>query len=82
MRVVKNIINIKEFARKPKRLYMLGKMHWKKHIKPYFYSTFARTLFQSVYVLSKDDATEEMDAWINQIAFVMKYMIVPLVESK
>jgi hypothetical protein len=36
-----------------------------------------------VYVLSKDDATEEaMDAWINQIAFVMKYMIVPLVESQ
>jgi hypothetical protein len=23
-----------------------------------------------------------MDAWINQIAFVMKYMIVPLVESQ
>jgi hypothetical protein len=40
-------------------------------------------VIQSVYVLSKDDATEEaMDAWINQIAFVMKYMIVPLVESQ
>jgi hemoglobin-like flavoprotein len=84
MRVVKNIINIKDSSHETqKRLYMLGKMHSEKHIKPYFYSTFARTLIQSVYVLSKDDATEEaMDAWINQIAFVMKYMIVPLVESQ
>jgi hypothetical protein len=33
-----------------------------------------------VYVLSKDDATEEaMDAWINQIACDM---IVPLVETR
>jgi hypothetical protein len=35
-----------------------------------------------VYVLSKDDATEKRWTWINQIAFVMKYMIVPLVESQ
>jgi hypothetical protein len=62
---------------------MLGKMHSEKTYKTVFLFHVRTDVIQSVYVLSKDDATEEaMDAWINQIAFVMKYMIVPLVESQ
>lgn len=84
MRIVKNILNVKDSSPETqKRLYLLGKTHSEKHIKPYLYSTVARTLIQSVYVCSGDDATDEaMDAWINQIAFVMKYMLVPVIETQ
>lgn len=84
LRIVKNIINIKNDSEKTqKKLYMLGNFHSTKHIKPFFYSIFVKTLLQSIYVLLGVSSTEEiMDAWINQIAFVMKYMTIPIAETQ
>jgi hypothetical protein len=83
MRVVKNIINIKDSSHEPKNGYICWGKCIRKTYKTVFLFHVRTDVIQSVYVLSKDDATEEaMDAWINQIAFVMKYMIVPLVESQ
>jgi hemoglobin-like flavoprotein len=74
---VKFVLDIREDSEETQlKLYMLGKSHASKFIKPYLYSVFVQTLLQTVAFRLGTDATNQiMEAWVNQFAFVMRSML-------
>ena len=57
-------------------LYMLGKSHSQKHIRPWQYATFVQTLLYTIASRLGPYATNEvMEAWVNLFGFIMKSML-------
>jgi hemoglobin-like flavoprotein len=57
-------------------LYMLGKSHLQKAIRPWQYSVFVQTLLNTIASRLGNDATSEvMEAWVNLFAYVMQGML-------
>lgn len=76
-RIINFAIGIKNDDKETQlRLFMLGKSHSKKNIKPYMYSIFIQTLLQTISVCLRLKATVEvMEAWVHQFAFIFKSII-------
>lgn len=57
-------------------LYMLGKSHAQKMIRPWQYATFITTLLNTIASrLGTDATTDVMEAWVHLFAFVMRSML-------
>jgi hemoglobin-like flavoprotein len=57
------------------KLYMLGKSHASKFIKPYLYSVRSNVAQTVAFRLGTDATNQIMEAWVNQFAFVMRSML-------
>jgi hemoglobin-like flavoprotein len=58
------------------KLYMLGKSHARKNIRPWQYAVFIEMLLLTISSrLGKHATTEVMNAWVNLFALVMKSML-------
>lgn len=77
IRIVQYILQIEgDSKRVQTSLYMLGKSHSRKGIRPWQYSVFVQTLLLTVASRLGSDATGDvMEAWVNMFAFVMKSML-------
>lgn len=57
-------------------LFMLGKSHSKKAIRPWQYSIFVQTLLNTISSrLGREATSDVMEAWVNLFAFVMQGML-------
>jgi hemoglobin-like flavoprotein len=57
-------------------LYMLGKSHYQKAIRPWQYSTFVQTLLNTIASrLGENATTNVMESWVNLFAYVMQGML-------
>lgn len=63
-------------------LYMLGKSHNHKQIRPWQYSIFVQTMINTLASRLGSNATHDvMSAWVNVFAFVMKTMLPPAIKG-
>lgn len=63
-------------------LYMLGRSHAQKTIRPWQYSVFVQTLLQTIASRLGTSATNDvMEAWVNLFAFVLKSMLPPAIKG-
>ena len=63
-------------------LYMLGKSHSHKQIRPWQYSIFVQTMINTLASRLGSNATHDvMSAWVNLFAFVMKTMLPPAIKG-
>jgi hemoglobin-like flavoprotein len=57
-------------------LYMLGKSHSQKAIRPWQYSIFVQTLLNTISSrLGREATSDVMEAWVNLFAYVMQGML-------
>lgn len=57
-------------------LYMIGKSHAQKAIRPWQYSVFVQTLLNTISSrLGREATSDVMEAWVNLFAFVMQGML-------
>lgn len=57
-------------------LYMLGKVHHYRGIRPWQYAIFIETLLQTIsHCLGREATNEVMHAWVNLFAFILKGML-------
>ena len=64
-------------------LYMLGKSHAQKAIRPWQYSVFVQTLLNTISSRLGTHATNTvMEAWVNLFAFVMQSMLPPAITGQ
>ena len=64
-------------------LFMLGKSHSQKAIRPWQYSIFVQTLLYTISSRLGVDATNDvMESWVNLFAFVMKSMLPPAIRGQ
>lgn len=84
IRIVKYIMSIEEDSRDTQySLYVLGKSHSHKGIRPWQYSIFVQTLLLTISSRLGTGATSDvMEAWVNMFAFVMKSMLPPAIEHQ
>lgn len=58
------------------QLYLLGKSHCRKMIRPWQYSVFVQALLYTISTRLGSDASHEvMEAWVNTFAFILKSML-------
>jgi hypothetical protein len=83
IRIIKYVISIKKDDEETQtKLYMLGKSHDKRQIKPYLYSIFVQTLLQTIGSrLGVEASNEVMGAWVNLFAFIIKSMLPPAIKN-
>jgi len=63
-------------------LFMLGKSHNHKQIRPWQYSIFVQTMINTLASRLGSNATHDvMAAWVNLFAFVMKTMLPPAIKG-
>lgn len=63
-------------------LFMLGKSHAHKQIRPWQYSIFVQTMINTLASRLGSNATHDvMSAWVNIFAFVMKTMLPPAIKG-
>lgn len=81
LRIVKFVLNIFEDSDQTQlSLYMLGKSHQQKGIRPWQYSTFVIVMLQTMSSRLGTKATNDvMEAWVNLFAFVMRSMLPPAI---
>jgi hemoglobin-like flavoprotein len=84
VRIVKFVLSIEsDNPRVQFMLFMLGKSHSQKSIRPWQYSIFVQTLLLTIASRLGTDATADvMEAWVNLFAFVMKSMIPPAIQGQ
>jgi hemoglobin-like flavoprotein len=77
LRIVKFVVRLDpESPQNEMVLYMLGKSHLQKAIRPWQYSIFVQTLLNTIASRLGTDATSEvMEAWVNLFAYVMQGML-------
>lgn len=77
IRIVQFVLKIEGDSTKVQTsLYMLGKSHSQKGIRPWQYSVFVQTLLMTIASRLGSDATSDvMESWVNLFAFVMKSML-------
>ena len=64
-------------------LYMLGKSHAQKAIRPWQYSVFVQTLLNTISSRLGTNATNTvMEGWVNLFAFVMQSMLPPAINGQ
>ena len=83
IRIVKYVLAINEDNEETQlKLYMLGKSHCQRQIKPYLYSIFVQTLLQTISSrLGTDASNQVMESWVNLFAFIMKSMLPPAIKN-
>mmetsp|Transcript_6152 Transcript_6152/g.6345 ORF Transcript_6152/g.6345 Transcript_6152/m.6345 type:complete len:281 (+) Transcript_6152:96-938(+) len=84
IRIIKFVVKIEEDNKQTQLLlYMLGKSHSQKNIRPWQYSVFVQTLLITISSrLGTDATTDVMAAWVNLFAFVMKSMLPPSIAGQ
>ena len=86
--IILRIINfVLQFEKDSKQnqliLFMLGKSHAQKHIRPWQYSLLVETLLQTLASQLGPHATSDvMEAWVNLFAYVMKSMLPPAIKGQ
>lgn len=77
VRIVQFLLQIEEDSEKVQlMLFMLGKSHAQKGIRPWQYSIFVQTLLLSVaHCLGRHATNDVMECWVNLFAFVMRSML-------
>ena len=77
IRIIEFVLNIKEESKEIKLvLYMLGKSHAQKAIRPWQYSVFVQALLNTMSSRLGTAATSNvMEAWVNLFAYVMRAML-------
>jgi hemoglobin-like flavoprotein len=84
LRIVKFVVRLD--AASPQNdmiLYMLGKSHLQKAIRPWQYSIFVQTLLNTIASRLGTNATSEvMEAWVNLFAYVMQGMLPPAIKGQ
>jgi hemoglobin-like flavoprotein len=84
VRIVKFVIAIEGDSREVQyNLYMLGKSHSHKGIRPWQYTVFIQCLLLTLSSRLGTAATSDvMEAWVNAFAFVCKSMLPPAIEDQ
>jgi hemoglobin-like flavoprotein len=77
IRIINFILKIEEDNKETQLLlFMLGKSHAQKHIRPWQYSIFVQTLLITIASrLGTFASNDVMEAWVNLFAFVLKSML-------
>eukprot|EP00607_Mallomonas_marina_P008568 CAMPEP_0182418242 /NCGR_PEP_ID=MMETSP1167-20130531/2733_1 /TAXON_ID=2988 /ORGANISM="Mallomonas Sp, Strain CCMP3275" /LENGTH=270 /DNA_ID=CAMNT_0024592373 /DNA_START=255 /DNA_END=1067 /DNA_ORIENTATION=+ len=84
IRIVKFVLKIEEDNKQTQLLlYMLGKSHSQKSIRPWQYSVFVQTLLITISSrLGTQATTDVMASWVNLFAFIMKSMLPPSIQGQ
>ena len=84
IRIINFVLNIEADTRDVQlNLFMLGKSHSQKSIRPWQYSVFIQTLLNTIASRLGTEATGQvMEAWVNLFAFVMKSMLPPAISGQ
>jgi hemoglobin-like flavoprotein len=84
VRIIKFVIAIEGDSREVQyNLYMLGKSHSHKGIRPWQYTVFIQTLLLTLSSrLGTAASSDVMEAWVNVFAFVCKSMLPPAIENQ
>jgi hemoglobin-like flavoprotein len=83
IRIMKFALTLKEDSDDVQmQLFILGKSHAQKQIRPWQYSVFVETLLNTVGSRLGSDATADvMRAWVNLFAFILKSMLPPAIKG-
>jgi hemoglobin-like flavoprotein len=83
VRIIKYVLAITEDSEETQlALFVLGKSHRQKHIRPWQYSVFIETLLNTLaHQLGIHATADVMYAWVNLFAFVLKLMLPPALEG-
>lgn len=84
LRIVKFVVRINvDSKQNDMLLYMLGKSHSQKAIRPWQYAIFVQTLLNTISSrLGKDATSDVMEAWVNLFAYVMRGMLPPAIKGQ
>jgi len=84
IRIINYVLSIKSNDEQTQyRLYVLGKAHTKRAIRPYMYSIFVQTMLYTISNQLGVYATHEvMEAWVNMFSFIMKSMLPPAIDGQ
>lgn len=84
VRIIKFAISVaKNTNNAQMTLYMLGKSHSQKSVRPWQYSVFVQTLLQTIASRLETQATNDvMEAWVNLFAFILRSMLPPAIEGQ
>jgi hemoglobin-like flavoprotein len=84
LRIVKFVVRIDVNSKQNDMLlYMLGKSHSQKAIRPWQYAIFVQCLLNTISSRLGTDATSDvMEAWVNLFAYVMKGMLPPAIKGQ
>ncbi len=84
IRIVDFVIKVREDNKQTAvLLYMLGKSHAQKNIRPWQYSIFVQTLLNTISSRLGTHATNTvMESWVNLFAFVMQSMLPPAINGQ
>lgn len=84
LRIVKFVVRIDVNSKQnDMMLYMLGKSHSKKSIRPWQYAIFVQTLLNAISSRLGIHATSDvMEAWVNLFAYVMQGMLPPAIKGQ
>ena len=84
IRIIKYIMAIEGDSRDVQySLYVLGKSHSHKGIRPWQYTIFVQTLLMTISArLGTNASNDVMEAWVNMFAFVMRSMLPPAIEHQ
>lgn len=84
IRIIKFVMAIEEDSREVQySLYMLGKSHALKGIRPWQYTVFVQTLLLTLSSRLGTNASNSVtEAWVNMFAFVMQSMLPPAIENQ
>jgi hemoglobin-like flavoprotein len=84
LRIVKFVVRIDVNSKQNDMLlYMLGKSHAQKAIRPWQYAIFVQTLLNTISSRLGNDATSDvMEAWVNLFAYVMRGMLPPAIKGQ
>lgn len=64
-------------------LYMVGKSHAQKEVRPWQYSIFVQTLLQTIASRLGSKATNDvMEAWVHIFAFILRSVLPPAIENQ
>jgi hypothetical protein len=64
-------------------LYLIGKAHTHRAIRPWMYSVFLQTLMNTLSSRLGNEATKKvMEAWVNLFAYVFKHILPPAIEGR
>lgn len=83
VRIIKFVLSIQEDCEEVQlSLYVLGKSHQQKQIRPWQYTVFIETLLNTLSAQLGVGATADvMHAWVNLFAFVLQSMLPPAIEG-
>jgi hemoglobin-like flavoprotein len=84
LRIVKFVVRIQHDSKQNGMLlYMLGKSHSQKAIRPWQYSIFVQTLLNTISSrLGREATSDVMEAWVNLFAYVMQGMLPPAIRGQ